>query len=146
MSDMLGGAEQTMLATHTTHTNRGGLLSCARFAMSSWRPLGQRVWLKPIAEHKLADRTAGGLWLPPQVVDQQQDMAGEIVALGEDCREAFPAGPLLPGLRVFVRQFAPLPIEADIPGLGRVEGLRVCREDDILGYLEETQDDTPSAT
>ena len=101
-------------------------------------PVGDRVWVGPVSDDKIQEKSPGGLFLPPSQLDKQKESwcLGEIVALGDACELALGlGGPLAPGLRVIVPMFRYEPLK--IAGLD--PPLRVYGEDDILGVLQEAK-------
>lgn len=102
------------------------------------KPVGDRVWLTTLDDSHLANISEGGIWLPEQVVDDQQRAAGIIVARGDGVGN----WELQPGLRVVTRWLSGNAVELGPElrkelGVGPEQPLWYVREDDILAILSQ---------
>lgn len=87
--------------------------------------LGDRVLVRALPKNEVAERTAGGLWLPQGAAqDHQRLMQGTVEETGP-----YVSANVVCGMRVVCQRFGNTPVDTD-------GNLWVTREDDILCVLD----------
>lgn len=108
------------------------------------RPRHDHIWLKKLPKAKLANMSPGShgkaIWLADQTMDEQQLLAGEVIAVGPDVLEQPPIGTIVPGIRAIVKHLRGDPIQLrredyQAYGLEPDELVLVVQEDDLEGVL-----------
>lgn len=87
--------------------------------------MGNRLLLQPIDD--TADKTAGGLWLPPSADERQRYRRWEVLAVGAGVLDPV----LLPGVEVIAAQYAGSPVRF------AKRDLMVVTEEMVLAVVED---------